>query len=288
MLALLCAIIWAVAVIMFRKSGETIHPLALNVFKNLLAFVLFLPTMGILGEPVLRPAPIGEYLLLLLSGVLGLGLGDTLFFVSLNYLGAGLTSIVGCLYSPFIIALAVLYLGETLAPLQIVGAASIIAAILIATLRIERGVVTKRNLLLGIGFGALGTASTSIGVVMIKPLLEQSPLLWATEVRLAGGVVALLVMLGFHPARRKIMNTLFSTKKWIYPIAGAVLGAYLAMFIWLGGMKYTQASVASVLNQTSSVFVFILAVIFLREPVNAKRVIGIMLAFAGVFLVSFG
>lgn len=288
MLALLCAIIWAAAVIMFRKSGETIHPLALNVFKNLLAFVLFLPTMGILGQPILRSAPIGEYLLLLLSGVLGLGLGDTLFFVSLNYLGAGLTSIVGCLYSPFIITLAVLYLGETLTALQIVGAVSIIAAILIATLRIERGGVTKRSLLLGIGFGALGTAATSIGVIMIKPLLERSPLLWATEVRLVGGVAALLVMLGFHPGRSKIMNTLFSTRKWIYPIAGAVLGAYLAMVIWLGGMKYTQASVASVLNQTSSVFVFVLAVIFLREPVNVKRVIGIMLAFAGVFMVSFG
>jgi drug/metabolite transporter (DMT)-like permease len=71
-------------------------------------------------------------------------------------------------------------------------------------------------------------------------------------------------------------------------VPGSVIGAYLAMVIWLGGMKYTQTSIAAALNQTSNIFVFILAAILLREPVTLIRVIAIILAFAGAFVVSFG
>ena len=55
-----------------------------------------------------------------------------------------------------------------------------------------------------------------------------------------------------------------------------------------GGMKFTQASVASALNQTSTIFIFIFAGLFLKDPVTFKRAIGIFLAFLGSFLVSFG
>ena len=99
--ALLTAIIWALAVIMFKKSGEEVHPVGLNLFKVIMAGVLLVPTALLFGENLLRPAPIEDYLLLLLSGVLGIGIADTLFFKSLNALGAGLSAIVDCLYSPF-------------------------------------------------------------------------------------------------------------------------------------------------------------------------------------------
>ena len=112
--ALLAALVWAFAVILFKKSGETVHPLALNLFKNALAAGLFLPTMAIFGETLARQAPASDYLLLLLSGALGIGIGDAMFFKSLNCIGAGLWSIVSCLYSPFIISLSMIWLGERL------------------------------------------------------------------------------------------------------------------------------------------------------------------------------
>lgn len=71
-------------------------------------------------------------------------------------------------------------------------------------------------------------------------------------------------------------------------LPGSFLGAYLSMVIWMGGMKYTQASIASALNQTSNVFIFILAALLLKEPVNLIRMIAIILAFAGVVIVTLG
>lgn len=287
-LSLLSAIIWAIAVILFRKSGEKVHPLALNIFKNSLAFVLLIPTIWLFGESLLRPVPASSYILLLLSGAIGIGIGDTMLFTSLNRLGAGLTGIVLCMYSPFIITLSLLWLGESLTILQVLGALLIISAVLIATIKKRTKKISSANLVWGILFGVISSACMAVGIVMIKPLLERSPLLWLTEVRLVGGAVTLGLILLLHPARRRIMDSLISTHSWQYTISGSFFGAYVAMIVWLAGMKYTLASVASALNQTSTVFIFIFAGIILKEPLNLRRTIGVILAVIGVFLVSFG
>jgi drug/metabolite transporter (DMT)-like permease len=60
------------------------------------------------------------------------------------------------------------------------------------------------------------------------------------------------------------------------------------MIFWLGGMKLAPASVAAVLNQTSNVFVFLLAAVFLRERITRTRLAGILLGVAGAFVVMFG
>ena len=62
-LSFTCAILWATAVVLFRKSGETVSPLGLNLFKNVLGLALFLPTSLLLGEALVVRAPLNDYLL---------------------------------------------------------------------------------------------------------------------------------------------------------------------------------------------------------------------------------
>jgi drug/metabolite transporter (DMT)-like permease len=286
--ALTVAVVWAFAVILFRKSGEMVHPVALNLFKNSLALVLTLPTMWVFGETLFRSAPMGEYLLLLVSGALGIGIADTFFFMSLNLLGAGFSAIVSCLYSPFIIGLSVLWLGESLTLVQVVGVVMIVSAVLTATRRKGTVEVSGRNLGLGVLWGVLGLAVMAVGIVMIKPLLDRSPLLWATEVRLAGGCATLGLGLLLHPGRRRILSTLLYRQRWAYTFFGSFLGTYVAMILWLAGMKFTKVSIASALNQTSNIFVFAFGALLLREPLTRPRVVGILLAVAGAYLVMFG
>jgi len=286
-LSLLAAVLWAFAVIMFKKSGEKIHPLALNLFKNLLAFVLFIPTILIFEGRLIRHVPLSDSAVLLASGALGIGIGDSLYFHSLNLIGAGLSAIVVCLYSPLIILLAVVGLGESLSLLQVGGACLIVLAIFAATY--ERGrAAPAKNLAAGIVFGILANVANAVSIVMAKRVLERSPLFWTAEARLLSGIVVLVLILAVLPGRKKIVAPLIANERWPATVVGSLTGAYLAMMVWLAGMKFAPASVASALNQTSTIFIFIFAGFILREPVTRKRVVGIVLAFIGVFLVSFG
>lgn len=287
-LSLLCAITWAFAVILFKKSGETVHPIALSLFKNLFAVVLFLPTMWIFHESLIRPVPLSEYMFFLLSGVIGIAIGDTLFFASLNRIGAGLSAIVDCLYSPSIIILSVLWLGEKLTLLQGLGALLIISAVLCTTRLQQEGKIKRPDLLWGILWGVLAMAAMAVGIVMIKPLLEETPLLWVIEIRLIGGLVSLVLITLFHPSGRKIISSLFSSGSWRYTIGGSFCGTYLAMLAWLAGMKFTQASIAAALNQTSTIFLFVFASLFLHEPITPRRILAIALAVCGALLVIIG
>lgn len=287
-LALLTAVIWATAVILFKKSGDSVHPIGLNLFKNLLAVMLFVPTILLFGEKLLYPAPLNDYLLLLGSGALGIGLADTLYFQCLNRVGAGMTAIIACLYSPFVIGLSVIWLDESLSLVQLLGVGLIIAGVIVASPRNGKHPSDRRTLLTGVMFGVLSVAGTAIGIVMAKPVLDHSPLLWVTMTRLMGGVIVLCLFLLFHPRRKAILSSLLVRSGRIYTVSSSFVGAYLAMFVWLAGMKYTQASTASALNQTSNIFIFLLAALFLNERVTAAKLSGILLGVGGAILVTLG
>ena len=288
LLALITAVVWAVAVILFKRSGESVHPIALNLFKNVLAAALVVPTLYLVGGSLWRPVSAGDYLILLVSGILGIGIADTFFFMSLNILGAGLSAIVDCLYSPFVIALSVMFLGESLSLLQVLGVLMIISAVLGVTSGKWVVDIPRHDLLRGTFWAVAALLLMAAGIVMAKPVLERSPLAWAMEWRLMGGILALLVVMLFRRDRRAIISTLMGTRHWGYVLGGSWFGAYAAMFLWLGGMKYTQASTASALNQTSNIFIFVLAALLLREPITLVRTVGIVLGVAGAYLVTFG
>ena len=64
-----------------------------------------------------------------------------------------------------------------------------------------------------------------------------------------------------------------------------MIGSYVSMLFWLAGYKLTQASIASVLNETAAIFIVIFAWLMLGEPLNWRRIAGVILAFCGVVLI---
>ncbi len=284
----LCAITWAMAVIFFRLSGKSIGPFALNLFKNVVAVLLFLITLLMLGKSPLRPVPAMDYIMLLLSGIIGIAISDTIYFKSLNILGAGLSSIVNCTYSPTVILFSFIFLRERLDFWQFVGTALILSAIIISSRRVDTHHITSGDLIKGIIWGVLSMALVAFSIVMVKPILNRSPVLWSAEMRLIGGAMAMLIMLPFYPQKERIIASINPSKEWRFIISGIFLGGYLSMILWVAGMKYTLSSVAAVINQTSIIFVFIFAGIFLKEPMSLRRSIGIILAICGVILTTVG
>jgi len=287
--ALMAPLAWSFAIILFRKTGELVPPVALNLFKNVLAMVLFMMTSLFLGDGIFRDVENKDYSMLVISGVLGIGVADTLLFAALNRLGAGLWSIVNTAYSPTIIILSVIILNEVLTPIQVGGVFSILLAVLIITrMKDKNGTISKKDLLVGIFIGLGAIISQAVSIVMIKPLLEESPLFWANQWRLLGGLISMIAILPFMKERKTYLKALRNTKALKIMLPAAFLGTYVSLIFWLGGMKYTQASTASALNQSATLFTFILAAILLKEPVTKHKIIGLILGAIGVLLVTFG
>jgi len=60
----------------------------------------------------------------------------------------------------------------------------------------------------------------------------------------------------------------------------------LAMVFWVAGFKYAPASVAAILNQSSTIIALILATLVLKEPFSIRKFVAAILGISGVLIVT--
>lgn len=277
-----CAMCWALAVVMFRRSGETLPAFELNLFKNVVGVGLLLPTIWLFSDAAWPGYSGLEWSLVLLSGFLGIAVADTWYLRALNLMGASRTGLVATLFSPFVILLSTLFLGERLRPLQYLGFVIVLSGILLVTWRQRRSEVAPEALRRGMMFGAGAVFLMAVGIVLVKPVLEQHEFLWTVAWRLAAGVIGMVGYLTLVRGWRPMMARFRQPQPWRTVVVASILGTYVSMILWLAGYKLTKASVASVLNETAAAFIVLFAWLFLGEPLNRRKIVGVLLTFTGV------
>ncbi len=280
-----CAVCWALAVILFRKSGETLPAFELNLFKNLLGFGLMIPTALLMDGAMVPAYSLQEWLIVLTSGYIGIAVADTWYLRALNLMGAGRTGITASLFSPFVITLSFVFLGERLGWWQLAGFALVMVGILLVTWRQHLADVSPAAVKKGVAYGASAVFLMAAGVVMVKGVLERHPFYWTVEWRLVGGVVGMLIFAGLSGSWCSIADNFRKPQPWGTIILASVLAAYVSMLFWLAGYKLTSASIASMLNETASAFIVLFAWLILKEPITQRKVLGLMCTLTGVLLV---
>lgn len=276
------ALSWAGGVIVYKRLGESMPPLQLNLIKNVLVLGMIAPTVLLVHGAMLPSLPTQAILLALVSGVIGIAIADTLYFRALNALGAGRMGIVGNFYSPFVIVLSFAFLGERLNGLQLLGFALVSGGVLIVSSHDPQRRLSKADLRRGAAFGVCAVLLMASAIVMVKRVLEGQPLLWIVLLRLVGGVIGMLAIFAWRREPLPLPGRTAARLRWPLLVLAAFLGQYVSMVLWMAGYKYTAASVAAVLNETASVFIVLLAALFLHEGLDRRRIAGVTCTLSGV------
>jgi drug/metabolite transporter (DMT)-like permease len=284
-LAIINSIVWAFVVILFKISGLQISPTSLNIFKITIGLILMIFTLLAIQHPFFPPLDTHDYVLLAISGILGIGISDTLFFQSLNMLGASRSAIVDCLYSPFIIMFSFIFLGERLTALNTIGALLVISSVVVVSSRKKDDPISKHNLLLGVLCGAISMGSMGFGIVIIKPLLSGLSVVWVSVIRMFFGVASLALYSFFTKDCKKTWSIFLPQPIWKVALPACLLGSYVTMLLWVGSFKFASANVAGILTQLSVVFTVLFANFFLKEPLTRRKILSVFLALIGTVLV---
>jgi len=282
--ALASALGWAWAVILLRRSGESLPPFELNLFKNVFGFVLLIPTILIVNGFVWPVYSLFDLFVVLVSGVLGIAVADTWYLRALNLMGASRTGIVASLFSPFVILLSTIFLGERMVLWQWLGFSLVIFGVLLVTWRVHRSEVDADDLKKGSLYGVGAMFMMAIGIVMVKEILETRPFLWTVELRMVGGIAGMLVVMMFGGRWRRAKQSFTKPQPWGTVIGASFLAAYVALILWLAGYKLIDASVASALNETNGAFIVLLAWLMLGEKMSRRKLAGVSLTLAGVII----
>ena len=83
LLALLTALLHAIGVVLYKRSIAFVSPFGLNLFKNCVALVFCVSTAVFLGTTKFLSISPTDLALMLVSGAIGIGISDMLFFMTL-------------------------------------------------------------------------------------------------------------------------------------------------------------------------------------------------------------
>jgi len=288
------ALLWAIASVLYRRAGEQVPPRELNLLKGLLGAGLLALTAWALRDPfpAAQPWAIG---LLLLSGALGIGLGDTAYFQALNDLGARQALLIEILAPPAAALIAWAALGEALRPAAWAGIALTVAGV--AWVVTERrpdepgaGSPLPAHRARGIVAGLLAALAQAGGAVLSRAALDGTQVspLWSAVLRLAAGVGVLVVWLVV--ARRPLGGLRVRDHRgrlWGVLLGAILLGTYLALWLQQVSLQRVPAGIAQTLYATSPLFVLPLAA-WTGERVSPRAIVGVVVALGGVGLLFVG
>ncbi len=195
--ALGAALSWTYACSIWRAQTNLNKPIEINLLKNLFAFALFSPILIFFDY-----SPEFKYILiLLLSGIIGIGLGDTFYLKSLQKIGTRKTLSVEAL-SPLLAAFLSGFINENLSLKSWIGII-IVSASLIKIIGQQNYLKDKNSKLVvsHVNSNNLIYSFLSVFCAVIAALLSRLVFLESnftpiqtTEIRLLGAIIFLLLI----------------------------------------------------------------------------------------------
>lgn len=287
--ALTAAFLWALASVWFTRLGSHLSVIEVNFLKGMLALILLVITLYLSGSG-LQSIPANALGLLLVSGVIGITLGDSAYLQALQHLGPRRTLLLATLAPPMVGLIAWGVLGETLGWTAWLGILLTVAGIAWVILERTPDSAPAFNLKLGLLFGFLAALSQSVALVLSRVALTRTSVdsLQSTILRLAAAVV---VLAAWSLVRRKplLSHTVFQAQPnlWATLAAATFIGTYLAM--WLQQVSISLAPAGIVQTLLSSSPLFILPIAALQgQKITPRAVLGALLALGGVALLFTG
>jgi len=293
--ALLTAVFWTITAIAFESAGKKVGSLSTNLIRLFLAFI-FIGIYSTIKRGSFIPfdASVHNWVWLSLSGLVGFVIGDLLLFEAYVVIGSRVSMLIMSLTPPITAFLGWLVMGETLSFQNFLGMFLTIFGIMLVV--IDRKSSNSDNngknrkkmklsypiagILLAFG-GAVGQGS---GLVLSKYGMQDFDPFAATQIRVITGVVGFAILFVILKRWKKVFEAVKNKDAMTRLSIGAFFGPFLGVSFSLLSIKYTTTGIASTIMAIVPVLIIPPSLIFFKEKITLKEVIGSIIAVGGVAL----
>jgi drug/metabolite transporter (DMT)-like permease len=287
------AALWATASLLYGKLSMSAWKI--NLGKNIVASLVILAQLSIvalvMNQPVFSCDP-AAWGWLSLSGLVGIVLGDTFFFRSLQILGPRLALLTALATPVFGGLLGWVLLGEALHVLAIGGIGVTLAGVVWVvserTAQNESPGLKPGSVVAGITFGLIGAVCQAGGGVASTIGMREhscSPI-EATFIRLAFSAVLIAFVMLCGRRLKDSFKEIFQKHNLRFLLPACFMGTYLGIWFSQIGYKHTSIAVATTLMSTCPLFAIPLVVIFLKQRVSFRAIVGTIITILGVCLLT--
>ena len=284
--ALATSFFFALTALIFTFTGRMVGSQTTNRMRLVFALVYLLILNSILfREPLPFSAESSRWIWLSLSGVIGLSLGDTFFFLSLVSLGPRLGSLLLSLAPIFGSIIAWIFFHELLTSLQITGIIVALAGIAWVVMSHEEPPDTPHgHTRRGVFFGILAGLGQAVGLVLSKQGMfgEFSPF-QANVIRMLAAVALTWIWTMFEGKAGATITALRENPAAVRLIAlGALVGPLMGVSASLLAVQHAEIGVASTLMALPPVILLPVSYFVFKEKIGWQAILGTVLAIAGV------
>jgi drug/metabolite transporter (DMT)-like permease len=294
--ALSTAVLWAFTSLFFSEAARRVGGFHVNKLRLLFAACIYGGVFLVrTGSPLPAGLATDTILWLCLSSLIGIVIGDSLLFEAFTTIGPRLTTLIYATSPIMATVVAWVFLDEKLGAVDLLGIAITLGGI--------AWVVAERrgngqpgdaphshppHFARGILFALGGSLGQAVGLVTSKQAMLHTGAVVtpfeAAYVRILFGAATFLVI---GLVSGQIPETLRVTRHrsaMLLTLGGTVVGPFFGIWMSLVAVSLIEAGVAATLNSMVPVFVIPLVIIFKKERVSPRAIIGSMLAVGGVAL----
>jgi drug/metabolite transporter (DMT)-like permease len=293
-LGLLCALIWATSGLVIRNYVAAHPPAFLNALRCGSA-ALFVWALMPFEPPMATFLQVTnlEWALLAGSVLLALGVGDTLYMVSLREIGVARALAISGTFPLPTLFFEWLILDHAFSGTFVLGCVLVVAGIVVLSGRTPAGSPggapdaqgrpwRGKGVAWGTAAGLLASASWGLGTLMTAEAITHLTAIQANSIRLPLVSITMLLLLratGYTPKVRLKRRPLI-----IIGCSG-VLGMGLGSFLYLEALQQIGAAKTTTLAATAPLFGLLVTTLIFREKVDPRTIAGVALCIAGVWLV---
>jgi drug/metabolite transporter (DMT)-like permease len=296
--AFLTTILFSISVVCGHRSAKLIGGTEANFWRLTCATIM----LGVWSYGFGNGLAGDAFPLFLLSGILGIGVGDVALFQALPRLGSRLSLLlIQCLTAPFGALIEWGWLGTTLTLWQILCGLTILVGVGLALTPSEHLRLTRRDLLAGVAFSTIAALGGALGAVLSRKAYAiahaaSQPIDGANAAfqRIVGGLligaICLLIVkrrvlrIQAHAPHEMVVEV--SKKKWrgVWPwvLVNSLAGQTLGVSAMQWALETTPTGIVLAIIALTPLVVIPFARVLENEKITARSLAGGAIAVAGV------
>jgi len=288
--ALSTAFCWAVTATSFEHSAKKIGSMNLNL-SRLFIGLLFLSTFTWFTRGHFLPtdANASEWIWLLISGLIGIVIGDLLLFEAFVLVGSRISMLIYASVPPLSGLMAFLFLGERMTGLQMLGMLLTLGGIASVILVAEKDSkkVSFSHPVKGVLFAFGGALGQAAGYIIGKFGMASYDPFSSTQIRLIAGIIGFTVLFTIKDYWSKYFES-FKRKDALATLTlGSFFGPFLGISLSLYAIQKINPGVASTLISITPIILIPYAFFIKKEKIAFREVTGTLIALSGVAIMFF-
>ena len=261
---------------MLMNTG--LQPETVVMYRVSLGF-LILATAFLILNPTSLKVKLEKIPYLMVCGIVGVVVGILTYFYAVKLISASIAVILLYTYPVFALVLAKIFVGERITLLKIFAATLVLVG---CFLTVKGYSLTYLKLTgLGVVFGLISGFSYSIYMVLSKIMLKDVNEAAVIFYTLGFGSLVLLLNNLFN----QTLLVSLESNVWVLIALIAIIPTTLAFTFLIFGLKYLEASRASIYSTFEIVSAILLAFIFLGERLEIFQGLGAILVVFSIFLI---